>query len=53
MAEAARAARHAAKDEQNQLEIEAGEPGIFAFINTRLTSGANRQGEREAESSSG
>ena len=39
-AQAARAAREAAKDAQNQLEIEAGAPGLFAFINTRLGTGA-------------
>ena len=39
-AQAAKAAREAARDAQNQLEIEAGAPGLFAFINTRLGAGA-------------
>ena len=36
LAEAARAAREAGRDAQNRAEIDAGAPGLFAFINTRL-----------------
>ena len=50
LADASRAAREANRDLQTQLEIETGQPGIFAFINTRLTNGQAQSGQAEATS---
>ena len=37
---AANAAREAARDEQNQAELQEGAPSLFAFMNTRLSEAA-------------
>lgn len=53
LADAAKAAREAEKDAQMQLEIEAGQPGIFAFINSRLTGESEQNSGQAAASTSG
>jgi len=53
VADAARAAREAELDAQTQLEIEAGQPGIFAFINSRLTGELEQNSGQAAACTSG
>ncbi|CAL8464586.1 g4121 [Coccomyxa elongata] len=50
LVDAAKAAREAGRDAQTQLEIDTGQPGLFAFINSRLTNAAEHSGEAVASS---
>lgn len=45
LGDAAKAAREAGRDAQTQLEIDSGQPGLFAFINSRLTNAAEHSTE--------
>ena len=45
---AANAAREAARDEQNHAELQEGAPGLFAFMNTRLSDSAYTEADRSA-----